>query len=93
MVSAGFESIADPPEYAMVALLIYSSASVSAPAICVVVVLETSFSFVEAMSSRRELRKLSSMSAKGRYLFALSGMVPASVITAYSVEGEEGSDG
>ena len=46
----------------------------SAPAICVVLVDAMSASVVVDIRSRRDLRRLSSMSAKGRYLFASSRM-------------------
>ena len=50
----------------------YDNASVRAPAICVVVVVEMSDSVVVEMRLRREVRRQSSIVAKGRYLFASS---------------------
>lgn len=76
----------------MDALLMYDNASVRAPAICVVVVVPTSASVVAAMSSRREVRRLSSMRAKGRYLFALSRFeaVLSDISTSSEFEGGRG---
>ena len=70
-VGGGLE-VLDVSEKARLALLIYDNANVSAPAICVVVVLEMSSSVVVEMRLWREVRRRSSMSAKGRYLFASS---------------------
>lgn len=74
-----------------VALLMYERASVRAPAICVVVVVEMSDSVVVEIKFRREERRQSSMSANGRYLFASSrcGAWP-SISTSSEVEEEEG---
>lgn len=58
------------PEYAIVALFMKDSARVSAPAICVVVLDESSFSVVDETSSLSDKRRSRSIRAKGRYLFA-----------------------
>jgi len=63
----GFE-LKSVSEKFMVALLMYESARVKAPAIWVVVVVEMSDSVVVNIRLRNETRRLRSMRAKGRYL-------------------------
>lgn len=70
-------ALADTPDslYATVALLVYESARVSAPAIWVVVVDETSSVDVESISSRSEVMRSCSIRENGRYLFGSLGAV------------------
>ena len=77
---------------AIVALFMYESARVRAPAIWVVLVVATSVSVVVDIRFRRDVRRLFSISAKGRYLFASLrvGAVASFMSTSSVVEGEEG---
>lgn len=90
-VGAGFAEVS-VSEYIIVALFMYDSARVRAPAIWVVLVVARSVSVVVDIRLRRDVRRLSSMRAKGRYLFAslrLLGVLP-SISTSLEVEGDEG---
>lgn len=62
---------------AIVCLLMYDKAIVSAPAICVAVVVAISLVSVVDIKFLNEANRLFSISAKGRYLFA-SERLPAS---------------
>lgn len=62
----------------IVALFIYDNAIVSAPAICVVVVVAISVSVVLDINFLNDSRRLFSMSAKGRYLLALERLLASS---------------
>ena len=69
-------------------------ARVKAPAICVVLVDEMSNSDVMEMRVRREVSRQSSMSAKGRYLFASSRLdVWSDISISPETEGGEGGRG
>lgn len=59
----------------IVALFIYDNAIVNAPAICVVVVVAISVSVVLDISFLKDVRRLFSISAKGRYLLALERLL------------------
>lgn len=82
----------DPPvlEYASVALFIYESASVSAPAICVLRVEVMSCSVVEPIRLRSDLRRAFSITAKGRYLFASERLAGWSSSISTSSEADGG---
>jgi len=63
----------------IVALFIYDNAIVSAPAICVVVVVAISASVVVDINFLNDARRLFSISAKGRYLLALERLLASSL--------------
>lgn len=69
----GLESEAETSLYANDCLFIYERARVRAPAIWVVVVVETSCSVVLDIKLRREFKRVFSMSANCLYLFASLG--------------------